>query len=118
MIRTWKVFVQDKLNIVIDNKHVLLPWLVSHAGVIISRYKKVHDWKTAYQKIKNKSPSNKMMPFGEKVVWMMPKDNHRRNKVEPMDQFVVFRSDCAENWRVCRVNARRSSICSHSSQTF
>ena len=90
MIRTWKVFVQDKLNIVIENKHVLLPWLVSHAGVIITRYKKVHDGKTAYQKIKNKSPSNKMMPFGEKVVWMMPKDNHRRNKLGPMHQFGVF----------------------------
>ena len=31
-----------------------------------------------------------MMPFGEKVVWMMPKDNHRRNKLEPMHQFGVF----------------------------
>ena len=82
MIRTWKVFVQDKLSIVIDNRHVLLPWLVSHAGVIITRYKKVHDGKTAYQ--------NKMMPFGEKVVWMMPKDNHRRNELEPMHQFGVF----------------------------
>ena len=68
MIRTWKVFVQDKLNIVIDSKHVLLPWLVSHAGVIITWNKKVHDGKTAYKKIKNKSPSNKMMPFGEKVM--------------------------------------------------
>ena len=37
MIRTWKVFVLDKLSIVIDKKHVLLPWLVSHAVVIITR---------------------------------------------------------------------------------
>ena len=37
MIRTWKVFVQDKLNIVIENKHVLLPWLVSHAGVMTTQ---------------------------------------------------------------------------------
>ena len=74
------MFVQDKLNIVIDNQHVLLPWLVSHAGVVIPRYKKVHDGKTAYQQIKDKSPSNKMMP----------KDNHRRNKLEPMHQFGVF----------------------------
>ena len=90
IIRSWKVFVQDKLNIVIYNKHVLLPWLVSHAGVIITRYKKVHDGKTAYQKRKKKSHSNKMMPFGEKVVWVMPKDNHRRNKLKPMHQFGVF----------------------------
>ena len=89
MIRAWKVFVQDKLSIVIDNKHVLLPWLVSHAVETIIRYKKVHDGKTAYQKIKNKSPSHKVMPFRE-VVWVMPKDNHRRNKLEPMHQFGVF----------------------------
>ena len=31
-----------------------------------------------------------MMPFGEKVVWMVPKENHRRNKLEPMHQFGVF----------------------------
>ena len=90
MIRTWNVFVQDKLNTVIDNKHVLLPCLASHAGVIITRYKKVHDGKTAYQKIEHKSFSNKMMPFGEKVVWMMPKDSNRRNKLEPLHNFGVF----------------------------
>ena len=36
-----------------------------HAGVIITRNKTVHDGKTAYQRIKNKKPSNKMLPFGE-----------------------------------------------------
>ena len=60
-----------------NNKHVLFPWLVMHAGVIITRYRAVHEDKTAYQRIKNKRPSNKMLPFAEKVVWMMPKDNHR-----------------------------------------
>ena len=54
---------------------MLLPWLVMHAGVIITRYKMVHDGKTAYESIKNKRPSDKMLPFGKKVVWMMPKNN-------------------------------------------
>ena len=72
----------EKLKAVIDNKHVLLPWLVMHAGVSITDYKTVHDGKTAYQRIKNKRPSNTMLPFGEKVVWMLPKDNHRRNKLD------------------------------------
>ena len=31
-----------------------------------------------------------MMPFGEKFAWVMPKDNHRRNKLEPMQHFGVF----------------------------
>ena len=36
MIRTWKMSVEEKA--VIDNKHALLPRLVIHAGVIITRY--------------------------------------------------------------------------------
>ena len=34
--------------------------------MIITRYRTVHDGKTAYQRIKNKRPSNKMLPFREK----------------------------------------------------
>ena len=44
----------------------------------------------AYQKIKNKRPNKRMMPFGEKVAWMMHKDNNRRNKMEPLRQYGVF----------------------------
>ena len=61
-----------------------------HAGVILTRYKNVQDGKTAYQRIKNKRPSNKMLPFGEKVVWMMPMDYHRRNKLDSIRQFGVL----------------------------
>ena len=90
LIRTWKMSVEEKLKAVIDNKHVPLPWLVTHAGLIITRYKTVHDGKTAYQRIKNKRPSNKMLPFGEKVVWMMSKDNHKWNKLDSIHQFGMF----------------------------
>ena len=74
----------------LTNKHVLLPWVVMHAGVIITRYKTVHDGKTAYQRIKNKKPSNKMLLFGENVVWMLPMVNHRWNKLDSIHQFGVF----------------------------
>ena len=87
MKRTGKMSVEEELKAVIDNKHVLLPWLVMHARVLITRYKTVHDGKTAYQRIKNKRPSNKMQPFGEKVVWMMLNDNHRRNKLDSIRHF-------------------------------
>ena len=53
MIRTWKVFVEEKLKAVMDNQHLLLPWLVRHAEVVITSYKMVHDDKTAYKRIKN-----------------------------------------------------------------
>ena len=90
MIRTWKMSVEEKLKAVIDNKHVLLPWLAMHTGVIITSFKAVHDGRTAYRRVKNKRPNNWMLPFGEKVVWMMPKDNRRRNKLDSIPQFGVF----------------------------
>ena len=64
--RTWKMSVEEQLKAVMDNKHVLLPWLEMHAGVNITRYNTVHDCKTAYQRMKNKRPSNKMPPLGGK----------------------------------------------------
>ena len=66
MIRTWKMSVEEKLKAVIEKKHVLLPWVVVHAGVMITRYKTVHGGKTAHQRIKNERPSNKMLSFAEK----------------------------------------------------
>ena len=82
-MHTWKMSVEEKSKAVVDNKHVLLPWLVSHAGVIITSYTMVHDGKTAYQR-------SKMLSVGEKIVWMMPKDYHRRNKLKSTHQFGVF----------------------------
>ena len=43
-----------KSKAVLDNKRVLFPWLVTHAGAITARCKMVHDGKTAYHRIKNK----------------------------------------------------------------
>ena len=90
MKRTRKMSVEEKFRAVVDNKHVLLPWLVMHAGVMITRYETVHDGKTAYQRIKIKRPSNKMLPFGGEVICMMPKNHHRRNKLDSIRQFGVF----------------------------
>ena len=88
----WRMSVEEKLKAVTDNKHVLLPCLVMHARVIIpSRsINTVHDGKAAYQRIKNKRPSNKMLPFGETAVCMMPKDNYTRKKLDSIHQFGVF----------------------------
>jgi hypothetical protein len=91
MLRTWKLHVEEKLNCVIDNKHVLLPWLVQHAGHIITRYKMGADGKTAYQRLKGKRPSGRIMPFGETILWMQPKGTEKRaNKLEPKHHYGVF----------------------------
>ena len=62
--------VEENLKV---KKHVLLPWLAIHSGVVITRYNTVHDGKTVYQRIKNKGSGNKVLPFGQKFFWMKPK---------------------------------------------
>ena len=66
MTRTCKIQVEGMLKAVMENWHVLLPWIVMHAGLIITTCKAVHDGMTAYQRIKNTRPSNKMLPSGER----------------------------------------------------
>ena len=41
-------------------------------------------------RIKHTRPSNKMLPFGENVVWMMPNHSHTMNKLDSIHQFGVF----------------------------
>ena len=49
----------------------------------------VHDGTTACQRIKKLRTSNTMLPMGEKVVWRMPTDGRRRNKLESAHQYVL-----------------------------
>ena len=44
MIRTWTVFVDEKLRALMNNRHVLFPWRVMHAEVVITRYKICPEW--------------------------------------------------------------------------
>ena len=59
---------------------------MTHAGVIITRYKMVHDGETAYQSINNKRPSDNILPVGEKIVWVMAEDN----QLESAHRFEMF----------------------------
>ena len=46
---------------------------------------------TAYQRLKGKRACAKVVPFGEKVLYMQPKDTKgRKNKVEPRFRFGVW----------------------------
>ena len=45
-----------------------LPWLVEHAGCILSRCQKGRDEKTPFKRLHGKKPTRKFVPFGEKVL--------------------------------------------------
>eukprot|EP00973_Karenia_brevis_P045940 6361855-Karenia_brevis.AAC.1 len=67
-----------------ESTHVLLPWIVEYAGEIVTRCRKGDDGRTAYERLRGKAPSCRMMPVGEKVLFMPLKDSRdRKNNLEP-----------------------------------
>ena len=91
MIRTWKLYIEEKLGQTLDNQHILLPWLIQHAGTLITRYKIGKDGKTAYQRLKGKKTSSRILPFGEKVLYMEPTGTKRRkNNLDSKHQYGIF----------------------------
>ena len=46
----------------------ILPWLVEHAGSILSRCQKGRDGRTPFERLYGKRPTHEFVPFGEKVL--------------------------------------------------
>ena len=59
--------------------HPVMPWLVEHAGCILSRCQKGRDGKTPFERLHGKKPTQDFVPFGEKVL-------ARRVTTEPMNR--------------------------------
>ena len=56
-----------------------MPWLVEHAGCILSRCQKGRDGKTPFERLHGKKPTQEFVQFGEKVL-------ARRVTTEPMNR--------------------------------
>ncbi len=79
-----KLAVESKSGSKFENDNVLIPWLVMHTGEILTRFKMGPDGRTPYFRLKGKHPRTKMIPFGEKVMYMPAKDTReKKNKLEP-----------------------------------
>ena len=55
---------QEPLN----DDSLVMPWLVEHAGCILSRCQKGRDGKTPFERLHGKRPTPEFVPFGEKVL--------------------------------------------------
>ena len=55
-------------------------WLIEQAGNLITRYKVGTDGLVAYKRVKGKAPSNFVMPWGERVLYMPPKKTKYENE--------------------------------------
>ena len=54
-----------------------MPWLVRHAAHILTKYKIKSNGRTAFQLMKGRRGNSKMLPFGETVLFKIPKTQHK-----------------------------------------
>ena len=73
MIRTLRCSIEEKTkkNIRLDSN--IVPWIVRHASYILTRCKVGPDGKTAMQKMKGRRVNVPWIPFGESVLFKLPK---------------------------------------------
>ena len=62
-----------------------MPWLVEHAGCILSRCQKGRDGRTPFERLHGKKPTQEFVPFGESV----GKTSHHRSDEQDEPQISV-----------------------------
>ena len=73
MIRTFRCHLEEKTGKPIRLDDAIVPWIVRHAAYVITRFRVGEDGKTAMHKIKGRKIHAPMIPFGETVLFKLPK---------------------------------------------
>ncbi len=73
MIRTLRSSIELKIGEAIELDAVIVPWIVRHAGYVITRCRIQEDGKTAMQKMKGRKVNVSWVPFAEAVLFKLPK---------------------------------------------
>ena len=91
MIRTWKSAVEQSYGCTLPTNSVLMPYIVQHAGLIITRYRMGADGLTPYQRLKGRKALGKAIPLAEKVLYMpMKSKKDRKNALEPRFKYGIW----------------------------
>ena len=73
MVRTLRDSIEAKTGKAIRLDDTIVPWIVRHAGYVITRCKVGADGKTSLQRMKGRKTHTPWVPFGESVLFKLPK---------------------------------------------
>ena len=68
IIRTTKCHIESRTQEPLNDDSLVMPWLVEHAGCILSRCQKGRDVRTPLERLHCQKPTREFVPFGEKVL--------------------------------------------------
>ena len=80
VLRTLKAALERRLGIRLKASDFIMPWMVEHCGTLINRCRVGVDGMTAYERIKGKPNTKKMLEFGESVLHMSVKSKKDKAK--------------------------------------
>ena len=66
IIRTIKCHIGSRTQEPLSDDSLVMPWLVEHAGCILSRCQKGRDGRTPFERLHGKKPPREFVPFGER----------------------------------------------------
>lgn len=73
MLRTSKSALEARLRVRIPSTHQIMRWLVEHVATILNRYSVVKDGATPYFAFHGKRPDDRLVEFGKKVFYCIPR---------------------------------------------
>ena len=73
MLRTLKSALEARLRVRVPSTHPIMRWLVEHVATILNRYSVNKDGATPYFAFHGKRPSDRLVEFGEKVFYYVPR---------------------------------------------
>ena len=89
VIRTIKCHVESCTHEELWEDSPILPWLVEHAGSMLSRCQNGRDGRTPLERLHGKKPAQELVPFGEKVL-ARPISSEPLNRMNPRYKFGVW----------------------------
>eukprot|EP00971_Amphidinium_carterae_P079080 1564619-Amphidinium_carterae.1 len=81
LVRVYRLMLKDKAKVEINVSSMVLPWMVRHAGWVISHYHIRADGCTAHRRLKGRDYKGQIACFGE-LVWYKIPETHRLGKLE------------------------------------
>jgi hypothetical protein len=73
LLRTLKSALEARLKVRIPASHPVTRWLVEHVATILNRYSVNKDGQTPYFAFHGRRPSDRLVEFGERVFYFVPK---------------------------------------------
>ena len=86
--RTMLTALEARIKVPLPSDHPILSWLLEHASYILNKYMTGPDKKTAYYRMHGKETNERLVEFGERVLWFVPKK--LRSKLDRPWNYGVF----------------------------